>query len=130
MELQDIARTGGIAGVTAIVDVGSTNPQGVLEIWDSGESTLLVSFDLENPAFVAGAAGIQVIDGLPKSSTPGNNGVAARCLIKNRDEAIVFRGSVGLSATDIIINDVNIVTTVDVDLVTVSSVTQPAGAVA
>lgn len=64
----------------------------VLEILDG--ATLLVSFNLQNPAFGAAASGIITLQGTTISATAGASGTADGFQIKDRDGTVLISGAV------------------------------------
>ena len=57
-------------------------------------STVLVSFNLPNPAFGAASGGTITMSGLPLSNTASATGTANKFQVKDRDGTVVFDGSV------------------------------------
>lgn len=89
-----------VANVIAdAVDDGTTNPNGVLKILDGMGGTLLVTIQIDNPAFGAAAAGSATLLGVPHTGTAVAAGVAAWFDFEDRDNVIVFSGDVGASGS-------------------------------
>jgi len=100
--------------VKTAIDAGLA--AGKIEIYTSGFATLLVSITLAYPASsVAGA--ILSFLGLPKSGTAIDDGIAAVAKIKDSaGNLVVDNLTVGLSETDITIDNTNIATGQTVNL--------------
>jgi len=85
------------AEITALiagkVNLGTTNAEGILRI-KSGAGTTLVDIVLNNPAFAAGAGSTQDLQATPHQGTAVADGTAATAQVLDRDEAIVFSGTV------------------------------------
>ena len=79
--------------ITDKVDLGSANAQGILRI-KSGAGATLVDIDLANPAFATGSGSTRDLQGTPLQGTATDSGTAATAEILDRDEAVVFSGSV------------------------------------
>lgn len=73
------------------IDVGTTNPNGALEIGDTGFANVLIRVELPNPAFGdSDAAGQATVNGTPLSGTAAASGVAAEYRYVDRDDNVVF----------------------------------------
>tara|TARA_R100001086_G_scaffold245696_1_gene176939 strand:+ start:538 stop:924 length:387 start_codon:yes stop_codon:yes gene_type:complete len=75
------------------IDVGTADTEGDIEIQDSGNSTLCV-IDLANPAFGAASSGVATAQSLPVEGTCTGAGDADHFLVRDRDNAEIFRGTV------------------------------------
>lgn len=85
----------------------------VLEICTAGFGTVLVTIPLNNPiAAAASGAGVLTLSGFPKSDTNADaTGTAGACRIRTATGGtdIVTGLTVGVSGTDVIIDNVSIV---------------------
>ncbi len=79
--------------ITDKVDVGTANAEGILRI-KSGAGTPLVDIVCQNPAFAAGVDSIRELQGVPLQGTVTADGSAATIEVLDRDENVVFSGSV------------------------------------
>jgi len=113
LTLSTAAKNGSVDGVTALVDGGTTNATGDIVIKDAS-SNILVTIDLQNPAFAAAASGSASANGLPLSGTVSVAGTAASFDLRDRDNTVVFSGTVTatggggdmeLSNTTLAVND-------------------------
>jgi len=113
LTLSTAAKNGSVDGVTALVDGGTTNATGDIVIKDAS-SNILVTIDLQNPAFATAASGSASANGLPLSGTVSVAGTAASFDLRDRDNAVVFSGTVTatggggdmeLSNTTLAVND-------------------------
>ena len=132
--LSNAARNAAIAAVTARIDNGSgagkiriysgTKPAGP-DTALSGQ-TLLAEFTCQDPAFTAGATGVQTLDVTPAMTTVGlAAGTAAWARMVDSNNVAEIDLTVGTSAADLILNT----TTISVGLaleITSGSLTQPA----
>lgn len=93
----DLILAGLEAEITALiagkVDLGTTNAEGILRI-KSGAGTPLVDIVLDNPAFAVGSGSVQDLQGTPKQGTATAAGTAALAEVLDRDENVVFSGTV------------------------------------
>lgn len=71
---------------------GSADTGGDLVIRAS--TTILVTFEFQNPAFGAAAAGVITLAGVPISATAGAAGTADNALVRDRDNAQAMACSV------------------------------------
>lgn len=79
------------------LDAGSA--AGYVEIRTSGGTTLLVSIDLNDPAFGAAVNGVKTLDVSPAlSGTAVATGTAAVCRFYDSDDTLRFSGSVTLTS--------------------------------
>jgi hypothetical protein len=99
------------------IDVGSSNSYGQLVITDTdgGGGTDIVAIDFADPAYAAAAwdagnswADAALTGGSAISGTATASDTAAGFRIIDKDENILFTGSVGTSGADINLNNVNI----------------------
>lgn len=79
--------------ITDKVDIGTTNPEGQLRI-RSGAGTILVDITLANPAFATGTGSTRDLQSVPLQGTAIASGTAATAQLLDRDENIVFSGTV------------------------------------
>ena len=91
------------------VDLGSTNASGKLRIYTANKVILLADLDLANPAFGDAAVGVASANSLPISDDfADGSGNAAVFDVLDRDENIVFSGTVGTSDADMLVADTEI----------------------
>jgi hypothetical protein len=89
-------------------DIDSGVGAATLEIGTAGMATVLVSITLADPASTV-AGSILTLAGMPKSGTAGNTGTAAAARIKESGGTVIVDGlTVGLAATDVIIDNTSI----------------------
>lgn len=81
--------------VVDLIDAGTTNPQGTLQIaQDAGFTTILATIDLANPAFGAASGGTATAAGLPVSDSAADaTGTAAYWRVLDRDNGQVLSGT-------------------------------------
>lgn len=95
-----------MTAVRDAIDAGAGS--GKLKIYTAGYALLLVEIALSDPCGTV-SNGILTFSGLPKSGVAGNTGVAAIARLTDSTDTLVADGlTVGLSATDIIIDNTNI----------------------
>ena len=134
IKISNAARVAGIAAVTALVDGGAG--AGKIRIYSgtqpAGPDTaitsqvLLAEFTAADPAFTAGATGVQTLDTTPALTTTGAAaGTASWFRVVDSTGAAVVDGSVGTSGTDAIINTTTISVGLNLTL-TSGSLTLPA----
>lgn len=82
--------------VVDAVDSGSSDANGDFVIKDGG-GVILVTIELDNPAFGASSSGTASASGTPKTGTAGNTGTAATFEFRDRDNSTVFSGTVTAS---------------------------------
>lgn len=97
---------------------------GKLKILTSGDS-VLATVTLQDPAFGSASSGVITLQGTPLSTTATGDGAAAKFTCTDSDNNIIFTGSVGLSASDLTIDNTSILTG---QTVTISSMTYTAPA--
>ena len=76
------------------VNAGSTDSQGDLVIIDSTGPTDLITFNLQDPAFGAASSGTITLQGTPISTTAGADGTADTFEARDKDNNMVYTGSV------------------------------------
>lgn len=132
--LSNARRTAAVAGHTGAVDGGSG--PGLIRIYSgtkpAGPDTaitsqvLLAEFTCADPAFTAGATGVQTLDTTPALATQGvAAGTAAWYRAVSSDNVAHFDGTVGTSGAELILNTTTISVGLDLQL-TAGSLTQPA----
>lgn len=125
--LTNAAKSAAANAVVDLLDVGSANSTGDIEFTTSGGTSLVVC-NLANPAFGAATNGVATA-GTVSQGTVGaaiTNQTIAIAKFRDRDNAEVFRGSVGLSGSgaDIILSG-TVVSTDDTVDITALTYTQP-----
>jgi len=104
------------------VDIGSTNPQGTLVIYDGtpptnvdtalSGNTVLAQLDMANPAFGAAAdaapGGTATANAITDDTSADATGTASFYRILDRDNTPVLQGTVGTSGAELNLNSVSI----------------------
>jgi len=128
MQLADNTRNAALDAMVDLIDLGSTNANGRMFIYTSGGGTTLATIELNIPSFNAAAAGSVSMIVVPdvEDAAADATGVAAEMTIVDRDENVIFSGSVGTSGKDLNLNSVNLEAGVPVKI-TNCVLTQPAG---
>ena len=128
MQLADNTRNAALDAMVDLIDLGSTNANGRMFIYTSGGGTTLATIELNIPSFNAAAAGSVSMIVVPdvEDAAADATGVAAEMTIVDRDENVIFSGSVGTSGKDLNLNSVNLEAGVPVKI-TSCVLTQPAG---
>lgn len=101
-----------VARMAAVVAQAGTTA--VLEIGTAGMATIIATIPLNNPiAGAATGAGVLALSGFPKSDAADNAGTAAAARIRTAPGGtdIITGLTVGTSAADIILDNLNIVAT-------------------
>lgn len=111
VQLTDASQQAAADAVVDLVDLGSTNANGKLRIYDDGAaqpsdadnavpagSTLLIEFDLQDPAFgSAGTDGSAALQGTTLTTTSSAAGTASWFRVVDKDKNAVFDGDVSLT---------------------------------
>jgi hypothetical protein len=136
MRVSTAVRNAMADGAVDLVDVGAGTA--TLEVYtgsapathgDAPAGTLLVSFNLPNPAFGAAATGVATLLGVPISDVGVGAGEAGFARVVNRNGDSLFETeSVGTVGTTVIMSTTTVSVGLDVDL-TAMTVTAPAGSV-
>ena len=105
--LTTTSRTIACNAVVDLVDVGSSNSQ--IELRNALGDTI-VTIQLPNPAFGAASSGVATANGLPLTGTAWTGGVLTTYAVYSRSEAIVWTGTIGTSAADMIVDNTTIAT--------------------
>jgi hypothetical protein len=93
--------------VVDLVDVGAGTATVVF--WAGGVGgTTLRTFDLPDPAFGAASSGTAALLGVPLSDTDAASGTVNAFSVEDQDGSEVWRGTVGTSGTDMIIDSTTI----------------------
>ncbi len=105
------------------LDVGTTNPSGRLVLNTSGDVEV-ATLPFSATAFGAAAAGVATANAITDDSS-ATGGVAAKCILTDRDNTTIINGSVGAtgSGEDIELSSTTIGAT---DTVSMSSLTYTA----
>jgi len=91
------------------VDIGTTNISGRLILYTANHIVKLAVVILPDPAFSAAVSGIATGLGMPLSDALADaSGSAAEFDVINRDEAVIFSGSVALAGADMTVPDTEI----------------------
>lgn len=107
--LSAAAKTAVANTLVDLVDVGTANPEGAM-IVKTAAAAVLVRIDFANPAFGAASAGVATLLGVPLTGIAGATGLAALFDVVNRDDTVVYSGTVGIagSGADAIIDSTSI----------------------
>ena len=118
MRIADQVRDAAANGAVDRTDVGSGTA--VLEIYSgsapgsiggSPAGTLLLSFDLPNPAFGDASSGVATLNGTPISTTGVGDNTASYARVVNRNgDTIMDTESVGTSGTEVVLSTTTIST--------------------
>lgn len=137
MRVSETVRDAMANGAVDLVDAGVAGAA-VLEIYtgtapatfgDAPAGTLLILFDLPDPAFGAAAVGVATLLGVPIAAVGEGAGDAGYARVLDQDAAAVFdTEDVGTSGNTVTMSTVTVSVGLDVDL-TAMTVTAPAGAV-
>jgi hypothetical protein len=84
------ARNAACDGIVDLVDAGVSGT-GYVEIRD--RTTVLVTIQLQDPAFGAAAAGVATLIGVPLSGTAGATGTADNYIAYDDDDNVIWTGS-------------------------------------
>lgn len=83
-----------------LVDAGTTNANGRCLVYTTGFATLLIQFELQDPAYsAASGSGAATLQGTPISATAAAGGTAADYRVVDRDNNTVWENSGGVTAT-------------------------------
>ena len=104
--LTTAARDAAVNGVVDLIDAGSADANGDLVIRD-GSNTELAVLAFSNPAFGASSGGTASANSIA-SDTSATAGVAANFIVRDRDNTLVFDGTVGTSGTDLTLSSTTI----------------------
>lgn len=129
MQLENAARNASANAIVDLVDIGSTNPRGRFYIYDTGETNLLATIPLNDPAFNAAVGGTVSLIVIPDVQNDADDtGPAAEFTLVDKDDNVIAKGSVGVSGSgkDMILNSVNLEAGVPVKI-TACNITVPAG---
>ena len=111
------------AGTSTLLIYTGTAPAG---IGDAAAGTLLVTFNLPNPAFGAAATGVATLLGVPIAAVGAAAGTAGYARLVNRDGLTIYdTESVGTAATEVIMSTTTVSIGLDVNL---NSMTMTVGA--
>lgn len=91
-----------------IDDLVNVSAPGKIKIYTAAKALLLATVVLQNPAFGNAVVGVITLAGVPLSDAADNNGDAAVFELTDGADAIVFEGSIGLSGTDMIVDNTNL----------------------
>lgn len=123
LTLTTAAKNAALDAVVDLLDAGSTDANGDIKIYDSGDN-LLATLQCNNPAFGAAASGVVTASSITGAAATAT-GTADYFTACDRDNTEVFRGDVGESGDGAActLNTVNIVSGEDVSI-TAFTVTQ------
>lgn len=114
--LTTAARNAACNAIIAQVDQGSGTPTCVFYAGGVGGTTLC-TFNLSTPeAFQSASSGTATLNGTTITATAAATGTVNAFAFEDRDGTEVFRGSVGTSSTDIVIDSTSITSSQDVNL--------------
>ena len=125
LTLSTAARNAACDAVVDLIDGGSGDATGDIQIGTSGMGTILVTNNFSNPAFGAAAAGVATAAAI-SDGTAGNTGTAAEASIRDRDNTDVITGlTVGTGSEDVVLNTTSI-TSGDTVAYSSGTITMPA----
>jgi hypothetical protein len=108
-----------------LIDIGSADPGGDLQIHTAAYAALLAEPEFGAPAFGAAATGVATANAITDDASAAGTGTAAVLRIRNRDNTALVDGTVGTSGQDLNLNTTSI-TTGDVVSITAATITAPA----
>ena len=95
--------------VVAAIDSGGTGNPGYIEIATAGMGTILATIHFADVC-AAVTSGVLTISGVPLTATAANSGTAAAAEVFDHAGTLIISGlTVGVSATDIVLSSVAIV---------------------
>lgn len=116
--LSNAARSVGLDAITDLIDAGTGQTEGYIEIrvgsapaatTDADTGTLLATLPMSNPAFNAASNGVAAADIITSDSTADATGTAGYFRVKDRDGTVIMQGSCGTSGADLNLNTTSIV---------------------
>ncbi len=112
--------------IVDLIDLGTTNPTGSINIYTSGLTTLLVTLNFSSPAYANSLNGVATGNPIA-NGTAVTSGTAAIFTVVNRDGVEIFRGTVTATGGggDIELSSVSIATSQTVSIAS-STFTVPA----
>lgn len=132
LRLSNLARTASVAAIAGLLDADAG--PGTIKVYSGAQpanpdtapsGTLLATFTLADPAFAAGAAGVQNIDATPVLSTTGvAAGTAGWFRAADQSGDAVFDGACGTSGAELNLNTTTISVGLTVEI-TGGTITQP-----
>ena len=126
--MNNISATARSAMCDALVDLldgGTTDASGDIQIYTAGFASLLAELTFSATAFGSASSGVATAAAITDDSAANNTGTAAVCRFRNRDNTVIWEGTVSTSGADINLNTVSI-TVNDVVSITSMTVTMPA----
>lgn len=94
------------AGANGTLEIRSGAPPATANDVDTG--TLIVTINLSATAYGASASGTAALAGTPLSANAVASATAGHFRVKDADGDVVFQGTVGTSATDLILDNASI----------------------
>lgn len=92
------ARNASCNAIVDLIDVGTTDANGDLVIRTAANAEL-ATLAFSNPAFGDAVVGVATANAITDDASATGGGVAANFITQNRDNAEVFAGSVGATAS-------------------------------
>lgn len=108
-----MAPTHGVYGRNAIANAikaaveGGSGP-GLLNLYTVADAPL-VSITLDATAFGPASSGIITLNGVPITGIASGSGIVAKFSVTDADSTVVYQGTAGESATDLIIDNATLV---------------------
>jgi hypothetical protein len=94
--ISDPGRTVAVAAITGLADAGAG--AATIQVGTAAFASILATFTCSDPAFTAGAAGMQTLDVTPALSvTAANSGTAAVWRLRDSNSTVVMDGPVATS---------------------------------
>jgi len=109
--------------IDTLVNTGAGTATAVLET--SGDAEV-ATFDLQNPAFGAAAAGVITLQGVPLEDTNATGGTVEHMSIYDRDGTKILEAVAGTSGTEVIMTSLTVAATETVTLTSLT-ITVPVG---
>ena len=105
--LSTAARNAACNATVDLVDVGSGS-HGSVSIRDADNAVEFVVIDLPEPAFGSAVTGVATAQGTPFSGVAAESGDMARYVVLDEDGNEVWRGTIGTTGADMIVDAVEI----------------------
>lgn len=92
--------------IVDLLDVGATNPGARMVIMTAADA-VIGHIEVSDPAFDDSTGGVATLRNTPLQGTASATGIAAKFDMVDRDETVVYSGTVGISGSgaDAIIDD-------------------------
>jgi len=90
------------------IDGGSADTTGDIQIYTANSGTLLSTLTFSNPAFGAASDASATASAITDDTNAANSGTAAMGMIRNRDNTLLARFTVGTTGEDLNLNTTSI----------------------